>query len=68
MTQDNQFVLCAVIDERQRGVRDAFERAGFSDTRLTQAMEWYRQRSLPGLDELRLMESFNERAAVSDYG
>jgi len=65
MTRENQFALSGALDGQQRAIRDAFLRVGFSDALLAQAMEWYGQRPVPGVDELRLMESFNEQDAAA---
>jgi hypothetical protein len=64
MDRFTEFGLRGDADETfRRAVRDGFKRAGLGQAQLTQALEWYKDHARPGLDEAKLMESFNEFAA-----
>jgi hypothetical protein len=68
MDRYTQFGLRGDADEQiRRAVRDGFKRAGLSGAQLTQAMEWYKDRVRPGMDEAKLMESFAEFAAGKNW-
>jgi hypothetical protein len=54
-------------EQLRRAVRDGFKRAGLMPAQVTQALEWYRDAVRPGMDEAKLIESFNEFAAAKAW-
>jgi hypothetical protein len=68
MDRYTQFGLRGDEDDLfRRAVRDGFKRAGLGNDRLTQALEWFRDRVRPGMDQAKLAESFNEFAASKGW-
>jgi hypothetical protein len=51
----------------RRAVPDGFQRAGLTHAQLTQAIEWYKDHTRPGMDEAKLMENFAEFAAARGW-
>src|ERR1700674_1979694 len=49
------------------GRATAFKRAGLSHAQMQQAMDWYRDHVRPGMDEVKLAESFTEFAAAKNW-
>ena len=68
MDRYTQFGLRGEADETlRRAVRDGFKRAGLGHAQLTQAMEWYRDHVLPGVDGAKLGETFNDFARLKGW-